>query len=74
MAHQLLSELGYSLPVPPTLMSDNLSATHLSLNHVLHSKMKHIIQIDIHFVRDLVKKGTLTVHQLADLLTKPLSR
>ncbi len=41
--------------------------------------MKHI-QIDLHFVRDIVQKGTLHVHhvntqdQLADLLTKPLSR
>ena len=40
--------------------------------------MKHI-QIDLHFVRDLVQKGTLNVKhvhtqdQLADLLTKPLS-
>jgi len=41
--------------------------------------MKHI-QIDLHFVRDQVQKGTLHVRrvftqdQLADLLTKPLSR
>jgi hypothetical protein len=41
--------------------------------------MKHI-QIDIHFVRDLVAKNILNVQhvhttdQLADLLTKPLSR
>ena len=41
--------------------------------------MKHI-QIDLHFVRDLVQKGSLQVHhvhtqdQLVDLLTKPLSR
>jgi hypothetical protein len=41
--------------------------------------MKHI-QIDIHFVRDLVAKKILNVQhvhttdQLADLLTKPLSR
>jgi len=41
--------------------------------------MKHI-QIDLHFVRDQVQKGILhvlhvhTQDQLADLLTKPLSR
>jgi hypothetical protein len=41
--------------------------------------MKHI-QIDLHFVRDLVQQGCLQVRhvhtqdQLADLLTKPLSR
>ncbi|KAJ0085844.1 hypothetical protein Patl1_09266 [Pistacia atlantica] len=41
--------------------------------------MKHI-QIDLHFFRDMVQYGVLTVHhvntqdQLADLLTKGLSR
>ena len=41
--------------------------------------MKYI-QINLHFVRDLVQKGSLQVRhvhtqdQLADLLTKPLSR
>jgi hypothetical protein len=41
--------------------------------------MKHI-QIDLHFVRDFVEKKLLQVRhvhthdQLADLLTKPLSR
>jgi len=41
--------------------------------------MKHI-QIDLHFVRDLVQKGSLQVKhiltedQMANLLTKPLSK
>ena len=41
--------------------------------------MKHI-QIDLHFICDIVQKGTLhvlhvnTQHQLTNLLTKPLSR
>lgn len=75
----LLTELGYPLKAPPSLLCDNLGATHLSYNPVDHSRMKHI-QIDLHFVRDLVQKGTLQVHhvhtadQLADLLTKPLSQ
>ena len=75
----LLDELGYPLKRPPALLCDNLGATHLSYNPVDHSRMKHI-QIDLHFVRDLVQKGTLNVHhvhttdQLADLLTKPLSQ
>ena len=45
----------------------------------MHSRMKHIA-IDLHFVRDLVKKGVLNVShvsthdQLADFLTKALPR
>lgn len=56
----LLNELGFPLKAPPSLLCDNLGATHLSLNLVYHSCMKHI-QIDLHFVRDLVQKGTLHV-------------
>ncbi|RVW26825.1 Retrovirus-related Pol polyprotein from transposon RE1 [Vitis vinifera] len=75
----LLQELGFSLKLPPSLLCDNLGATHLSFNPVQHSRMKHI-QIDLHFVRDQVQKGALKVSyvhtqdQLADLLTKPLSQ
>ena len=44
-----------------------------------HSRMKHI-QIDLHFVRDLVQQGSLQVRhvhtqdQLTNMLTKPLSK
>jgi len=75
----LLGELGFPLKAPPSLLCDNLGATHLSFNSVHHSRMNHI-QIDLHFVRDLVQKGSLhvkhvhTQDQLADLLTKPLSQ
>ena len=75
----LLQELQFTLSQPPLLLCDNLGATQLSFNPVQHSRMKHI-QIDLHFVRDLVAKNVLVVHhvhtsdQLADLLTKPLSR
>ncbi|KAF8377299.1 hypothetical protein HHK36_030674 [Tetracentron sinense] len=75
----LFSEMKFSLPKPPMLLCDNLGVTHLSFNPVQHSRMKHI-QIDSHFVWDLVQKNALNVRhvhtndQLADLLTKPLSR
>jgi len=75
----LFEEMKFTLPQPPLLLCDNLGATQLSFNPVQHSRMKHI-QIDIHFVRDLVEKKILNVRhvhindQLADLLTKPLSR
>ncbi|KAA8538292.1 hypothetical protein F0562_027885 [Nyssa sinensis] len=75
----LFNELGLPITTSPKLLCDNLGATHLTFNPVQHSRMKHI-QIDLHFVRDLVQKGVFTVQhvnthdQLADLLTKPLSR
>lgn len=75
----LFHELGIPLPKPPSLFCDNIGATLLSLNPVLHSRMKHIA-VDLHFIRYLVSKGMLhishvsTHDQLADLLTKALSR
>ncbi|KAL6322346.1 hypothetical protein AAG906_007899 [Vitis piasezkii] len=55
------------------------AASKTIFNPVNHSHMKHI-QIDLHFVRDLVQKGSIqishvyTQDQLADLLTKSLSK
>ena len=75
----LLKELAFLVTESPQLLFDNLGATYLSFNPVNHSCMKHI-QIDLHFVRDLVHKGSLQVKhvhtqdQIAYLLTKPLSR
>jgi hypothetical protein len=75
----LFKELSFPVKESPHLLCDNLGATHLSFIPVNHSRMKHI-QIDLHFVRDLVQKGSLQVRhvhtqdQLADLLTKPLSK
>ena len=74
-----LEELAFLVTESPQLLCDNLGATHLSFNPINHSRMKHI-QIDLHFVRGLVHKGSLQVKhvhtqdQIADLLTKPLSR
>ncbi|OMO95913.1 hypothetical protein CCACVL1_05180 [Corchorus capsularis] len=75
----LLSELKVKISTSPTIYSDNIGATYVSANPALHSKMKHIA-IDFHFVRDKVQAGALQVQhvsthdQLADLLTKPLSK
>ena len=73
----LLRELGVpqSLPI---VLCDNLGATYLSINHIRHSRSKHV-EIDIHFVRDYVANGVLDVwfvstkDQLVDILTKLLS-
>jgi len=75
----LLSELHIPLSKPPLLLCDNVGATYLCSNPVLHSKMKHI-SLDYHFVREQVCDGKLQVShvstkdQITDLLTKPLPR
>ncbi|GKA71151.1 retrovirus-related pol polyprotein from transposon TNT 1-94, partial [Tanacetum coccineum] len=56
---------------------DNVSAVYLSSNLVQHQRTKHI-EIDIHFVRDLVAAGQVRVfhvhsrYQYVDIFTKGL--
>jgi len=75
----LLTDLGLNLPNAPVIYCDNVGATQLCSNPIFHSRMKHVA-IDFHFIRDQVQSGSLRVahvsssDQLADALTKPLSR
>lgn len=75
----LLKELRVPLSNPPIIYCDNNSAVFLSQNPVAHKRAKHI-DIDYHFVRELVSSGRLsTAHvstdlQLADIFTKGLPR
>jgi len=75
----LLNELGFPLQAPPSLLYDNLRATHLSFNLVHHSQIK-LIQINLYFICDLIQKGIINIKHvhtqdwLAVLPTKPLSR
>ncbi|GJW61051.1 ribonuclease H-like domain-containing protein [Tanacetum coccineum] len=66
------------LPSRATIVyCDNVSAVYLSSNPVQHQRTKHI-EIDIHFVRDLVATGQVRVlhvpsrFQYADIFTKGL--
>jgi len=74
----LLKELSLS-PLAPTIYSDNLGAVLLTANPIFHSKTKHFA-LDVHYVRDHVRKQHLCVQhipaqlQVADALTKPVSR
>ena len=60
-----------------TVYCDNTSAINISKNPVQHSRTKHI-EIQHHFIRELVKNGTFTLEfihtddQKANLSTKPL--
>ena len=58
---------------------DNTGAISLIKNLIQHFRTKHI-EIRHHFIRDHVQKGDIvikfidTLHQLADIFTKPLDK
>jgi hypothetical protein len=61
------------------IFCDNQSCIKLSENPVCHDRSKHI-EIKYHYIREMVQKGAVklqyvpTDEQVADVLTKPLSR
>ncbi|GJT85983.1 ribonuclease H-like domain-containing protein [Tanacetum coccineum] len=71
----LLRELHTPLSFATLLYCDDVSAIYLSSNPVQHQRMKHI-EIDIHFVRDLVAASQVRVLHVpftfiyADIFTK----
>ncbi|GKD14038.1 ribonuclease H-like domain-containing protein, partial [Tanacetum coccineum] len=73
----LLRELHTPLSSATLVYCDNVSAVYLSCNPVQHQRTKHI-EIDIHFVRDLVAAGQVRVlhissrYQFANIFTKGL--
>ncbi|GKF31745.1 ribonuclease H-like domain-containing protein, partial [Tanacetum coccineum] len=75
--HNLLRELHTSLLSATLVHCDNVSAIYLTTNPVQHQQTKHI-EIDIHFVRDMVTRGQVRVlhvpsrYQYADIFTKGL--
>ncbi|GJT30982.1 ribonuclease H-like domain-containing protein [Tanacetum coccineum] len=73
----LLRELHSPLLTATLVYCDNVSAVYMSANPVQHQRTKHI-EIDIHFVRDMVKAGhVLVLHvtsrfRYVDIFTKGL--
>lgn len=76
---QLLRELRFPQSARPLLFCDNNSVVFLTQNPVAHKRAKHI-DIDYHFVRELVSSGKLSTRfipsnlQIADIFTKSLAR
>ncbi|KAE8700517.1 hypothetical protein F3Y22_tig00110556pilonHSYRG00215 [Hibiscus syriacus] len=72
----MVEELGIQQKVL-TVFCDNQSTIHLTRNQVFHERSKHI-DVKLHFVRDVVTKGSITVKKIpteenpADMLTKAL--
>ena len=75
----LLRELHVLPTGRPTILCDNQSDLFLTQNPVSHKRAKHI-DLDYHFVRELVTSGKLltmfvpTKLQVADIFTKSLPR
>ena len=77
---QLLGDLGCNISNSSiTIYEDNIGCIAMSANPVFHKRTKHIA-IKYHFVREKVESGEIDVkyvstkQQLADILTKPLSK
>jgi len=56
----LFTELGHTPTTNPVIYCDNLGCTHLSVNPVFHSRMKHIALV-YHFIRENVQNGKFHV-------------
>jgi hypothetical protein len=76
---KLLTDL-FDLDMRATLiLCDNQSCINMTENPVFHDRSKHI-EIRYHYICDMVQRGALkfqyisTNEQVADMLTKPLSR
>nr|GEW76076.1 ribonuclease H-like domain-containing protein [Tanacetum cinerariifolium] len=75
--HNLLCELHFLIFTATLVYCDNVSAVYMYDNPIQHQRTKHI-EIDIHFVCDMVKAGHVRVlhipsrFQYADIFTKGL--
>lgn len=57
------AEVGVQCSSRPVIWCDNISAGALAANPVFHARTKHI-EVDVHFIRDLVLKGKMEVRYI----------
>ncbi|XP_020682498.1 uncharacterized protein LOC110099637 [Dendrobium catenatum] len=75
---RLAAELQIEQKTPTSVYCDNISAIVIAKNPVFHARTKHI-EIDYQFIRQHIASGDIQIqnipsqHQIADILTKPLS-
>ena len=74
-----LSQKFYDNEVPTKFNEDNQGCIKVSINPVLHGRMKHI-DIKYHRLKEFVANGDCFLHyvptdrQIADIFTKPLTK
>lgn len=77
---RLISHFDCDFDDSTIVYADNLSAIALSKNAVYHSRTKHIIDVQFHYVRECVENGLISLEHVgtnemvADVLTKGLAR
>ena len=78
-ANRWIAEAGYPSNSPITILGDNNGSLSLAKNPDQHARTKHI-DVQYHFVREKVEEGLVKVAyintkaQLADIMTKPLTK
>lgn len=60
----LFRELSITLCTPPCVFVDSISALYMAANPIFHARTRHI-EIDYHFIRELLAQGVLTIRYIS---------